>query len=263
MTAVLYAAIVLSATFLGAFVGLGGGVIIKPLLDLAGFDTVDTVNFLSACAVFAMSIASTIKYQREKRPANKKIILFCACGAVAGGVLGNVLFDAVLAAAGKPAVVKSVQAAILAVLLIASVWYINLKKPKTLRVTHPAGILAVGLLLGVTSSFLGVGGGPINVAVIVLFFSITVKDAAVYSVAIIFFTQLSKLVTIFISNQFAPYGERLWLLLLIVPCAVLGGILGAKYNKKADGQKIRKVFSIAVSAIAIVNIYNAVSIFFS
>lgn len=263
MIAVLYAAIVFGATFLGAFVGLGGGVIIKPLFDLAGFDTVDTVNFLSACAVFAMSVASTIKYRREKRPTDKKIILLCACGAVAGGILGNVLFDAVLEAAGQPEIVKSVQAAILAVLLIASVCYINLKNPKTLHVTHPAGIAAAGLMLGVTSSFLGVGGGPINVAAMVLFFSITVKDAAVYSVAVIFFTQLSKLVTIFIDNQFAPYSERLWLLLLLVPCAVLGGILGARYNKKADGKKISKVFSVAVSAIALVNIYNAVSIFFS
>lgn len=263
MIAVLYAIIVFGATFLGALVGLGGGVIIKPLFDLAAFDTVDTVNFLSACAVFAMSVSSTIKYTREKTKTDKKIILFCACGAVAGGVLGNFLFDAVLQAAGQPDTVKSVQAAILAVLLIASVWYVNLKNPKTLRVTHPAGITAAGLLLGVISSFLGVGGGPINVAVMVLFFSMTVKEAAVYSVSVIFFTQLAKLVTIFIGNQFAPYSERLWLLLLIVPCAVLGGILGAKCNKKAKDKTIRLIFSFAVSAIALVNVYNAVSIFFN
>ena len=37
---VIYGIVIFAATFLGAFVGLGGGVIIKPLLDLIGHDTV-------------------------------------------------------------------------------------------------------------------------------------------------------------------------------------------------------------------------------
>ena len=41
MTTVLYSIIIIFATFMGAYVGLGGGVIIKPLLDLIGKDPIN------------------------------------------------------------------------------------------------------------------------------------------------------------------------------------------------------------------------------
>ena len=49
MYILLYGIIIIFSTFMGAFVGLGGGVIIKPMLDLIGHDTVAAVNFISAC----------------------------------------------------------------------------------------------------------------------------------------------------------------------------------------------------------------------
>ena len=45
MTTVLYSIIIIFATFMGAYVGLGGGVIIKPLLGLIGKDPINIVNF--------------------------------------------------------------------------------------------------------------------------------------------------------------------------------------------------------------------------
>ncbi len=44
----IYSLIIFFATFLGAFVGLGGGVIIKPLLDLIGHDSMQQFNFIIA-----------------------------------------------------------------------------------------------------------------------------------------------------------------------------------------------------------------------
>ena len=41
MLTVIYGLIIIAATFLGAFVGLGGGVVIKPLLDLIGKSPID------------------------------------------------------------------------------------------------------------------------------------------------------------------------------------------------------------------------------
>ena len=58
MIVIIYGLIIIVATTLGAFVGLGGGVIIKPILDLIGHDTIDVVNFISSCSVFSMSSTS-------------------------------------------------------------------------------------------------------------------------------------------------------------------------------------------------------------
>ena len=60
-------------------------------------------------------------------------------------------------------------------------------------------ILIVGIGLGTFSVFLGIGGGPINVALTMLLFSFSLREAAVYSVGIIFFSQLTKMVTIAVS----------------------------------------------------------------
>lgn len=52
---------------------------------------------------------------------------------------------------------------------------------------------AIGLVLGVMSSFLGIGGGPINLVVLFFFFSMDTKTAAENSLYIILFSQIASL----------------------------------------------------------------------
>ena len=66
MLSLIYAFVILVATTLGAFVGLGGGVIIKPVLDFIGAEPRMQVDFLSAAAVFTMSVVSTGKSIKNK-----------------------------------------------------------------------------------------------------------------------------------------------------------------------------------------------------
>ncbi|HLQ75126.1 MAG TPA: sulfite exporter TauE/SafE family protein, partial [Alloiococcus sp.] len=54
----IYFAVGLIATIFGALAGLGGGVIIKPVLDLLGDYDVGTISVLSAATVFSMSVVS-------------------------------------------------------------------------------------------------------------------------------------------------------------------------------------------------------------
>lgn len=254
MTTVLYAIIIFFATFTGAFVGLGGGVIIKPLLDLIGRDTVQMVNFISTCAVFSMSISSTVKHVRSKTKIDFRLLLLISAGSVVGGILGSRLFDSLLTVFDNN-MLKSIQGLILGLLLVAAVIYINVKNAKSFNVKNPALTVLVGLTLGFTAAFLGVGGGPINVAFLALFFSMTVKEAAVYSVGAIFFSQLSKLITMGIGGT-VPKFDALTLIVAII-AAVLGGIIGAGMNKKCNEKVIKNIFTAVVAAIALVNFYNA------
>ena len=91
-----YALVVFFATFFGAFVGLGGGVVIKPLLDLASYHTVDAVNFYCAFAVLSMAITSTIKHIKSKTKIDFKLVILVALGSGIGGVAGNFIFNYVL-----------------------------------------------------------------------------------------------------------------------------------------------------------------------
>lgn len=260
MTTFLYGIIIAAATFLGAYVGLGGGVIIKPLLDLLGRDTVQVVNFLSTCAVFSMSISSTVDHIRSKTKINFKIILALSLGAITGGIFGSKFFNYLLTLFDNDAL-TSIQGLILGCLLVASVIYVNKPNAKSFKLKNPVLIALGGLFLGFISSFLGVGGGPINVAFFILLFSMTVKEAAVYSVGTIFFSQLAKIITLKITDT-VPDFDIITLVVAVV-CAVAGGIVGANMNKKGNEKVIKTVFTAVVAAIAIVNFYNAAAVFFT
>ncbi|MDE5996482.1 MAG: sulfite exporter TauE/SafE family protein [Eubacterium sp.] len=251
----IYSLIIFFATFMGSFVGLGGGVIIKAALDLIGHDSVATVNFISCCAVFSMSISSTIKHIRAKTKIDFKFIVTLSIGAVAGGIIGSALFDYLLTIFDSVAM-KRMQGVILCLLLVASVIYINLKNRKSFTVKNSIGIIGVGLLLGLLSSFLGVGGGPMNVAFLILFFSMTSKESAVYSVGVIFFSQLSKLITMVSTNSIPEFNYIT--LILAIATAIIGGILGARMNKRSNEKTIKTVFTIVVACVAGINLCNAI-----
>lgn len=256
MLIAVYSLVILAATTLGAFVGLGGGVIIKPILDFIGAEPRIQVDFLSAVAVFTMSVVSTCKQLKNKVVFEKNIIIFVAFGSIVGGFLGSRCMD-ILSSIAEQGFVRSIQAFTLAVLLTAVCFYVA-KERKSFHIKNNFAIILVGLILGFIASFLGIGGGPINVAVLTLFFSMNVKESAVYSVAIIFFSQLSKLVTIFVSSGIQPYAHQWKTLLFILPAAILGGIVGSKFNRKFEDKLIRKVFISVMILLILLNVYNGI-----
>ncbi len=258
MLTLIYSIIIFIACTVGAIVGIGGGVIIKPMLDLIGQHSVEVVGFISTCAVFAMSISSSVKHITAKTEFNKKIVLLVSFGSVFGGIIGNEIFDIAFENFNSN-IVKGIQAVIIAAFIIFVIIYVNSKNIKSLKIKNPILITLTGLLLGLMSAFLGIGGGPINTAFLVLLFSFTVKESAVYSVAIIFFSQLSQLITIFINNQFEPYKEYTPIVLSAMAVSVIGGIIGSKLNRKLSDKTITTIFSVVLSIVAVINIYNAVT----
>ena len=255
MIGIIYAIVIFIATFLGACAGLGGGVIIKPVLDFIGAHDLATISFLSASAVFTMSVYSTFKQIRNKVKFDFIMILLISVGAIVGGNVGSTLFNRMLSIMDE-GLLKAIQAILLAGLLIIVLVNMN-GNFKTYHIKNKLVMLIIGLVLGTLSSFLGIGGGPINVAVFVFFFSIEMKTATVYSIATILFSQASKLFTIATTSGFAIFD--LSLLFYTLPAAVLGGIVGTFVNKKSDEKIIRNIFNVTVALLVVLNIYNAVT----
>jgi len=113
-------------------------------------------------------------------------------------------------------------------------------------------------VLGSLSTFLGIGGGPINVTLLILFFGIDIKQSTVYSIITIFFSQLSKLITIFMTmdlNQF-----DLTFLMVIIPAALTGGYLGGTLSNKFRNQQVNLLFNIVVGFVILINLYNLFSV---
>lgn len=252
-----YFLIALGATILGAMAGLGGGVIIKPLLDFLGDYSLSTIGVLSSFTVFSMAIVSIIKQIRYKVKIEVRKTVLIGIGSIIGGVLGDKIINLILKVLSE-SLVTIVQNSILAILLIFIYIYMNNKeKYRSYKVNNSIACIVIGLLLGSIASFLSIGGGPINVCVLALFFSMDTKEAAVNSIITILFSQGSKLITIITTQGLS--GFDLTMLPYMVIGGIVGGMIGSKLNKKFNSVAILKVFNIVVLALILLNIYNIIS----
>ena len=192
----------LGASVVGAICGIGGGVIMKPVLDLAGAGSVSTISFLSCCTVLSMSCYSVGKslLARDSQ-VDLKTGTPLAIGAAVGGVLGSQLFKMVKAAFENQNMVGAVQAGCLALITFLTILYALLNgRIRLHRIRNRVVCGIIGLLLGIISSFLGIGGGPINLMVLSFFFSMNTKVAAQNSLYIILFSQIANLLTTLLTS---------------------------------------------------------------
>ena len=250
--------VALTASIAGAICGIGGGVIIKPVLDLLHLETVAAISFLSGCTVLSMSCYSVGKSLLAKeRSVSLKTGTPLAIGAAAGGLVGNQLFAAARELSGSPDTVGAVQAACLAVVTAGTLLYtVNKARIPTRRVQNFAVCVVIGLALGAMSSFLGIGGGPINLVVLFYFFSMDTKTAAQNSLYIILFSQIASLVNTLATGSVPEFG--IGLLVIMVGCGILGGAAGRVVNRRMDGEMVNKLFVGLMAAIMMICGYNIV-----
>lgn len=253
----LYFLLALIASLLGACCGLGGGVIIKPALDAFTDLAPNAISILSAFCVLTIAVTSVIKYVFSRATFDGKRCLFLGTGSVLGGLLGTKLLDLVLQRTGSDIVVF-VQSVVLFALLGAAVVYMTFfKEKRSFRLKNPLVVLLAGLLLGTASSFLSVGGGPINVALFVLLFSVSVKEAAISSLVVILLSQSTKLLTITATGGFS--GVDLTPLYLLLPVAFVGALVGAALNRRLPEKVVLITYDVAVVAIMAITLFNTVS----
>lgn len=252
MTGLIYFLIIVFATFIGSSAGIGGGVIIKPALDALNISDMGTIAFISSCSVFTMALYSSIEQTKEMKNFNFKMVFLIGFGSILGGILGNQIFLYFLNNYNAN-MVKAVQSLLLSLLLIV-VLLNSIYKFKTFKVENKFLIFFIGFMLGTVSSFLGIGGGPINVAVFIVLFSCDIKTAAIYSLVTIIFTQAASLTTTYVTNGFEEF--NLELLFFAIPAALLGGFIGTHFNERVNSETINKLFKLTTFAVIILNLYN-------
>lgn len=252
----IYLAVSFLASVAGAICGIGGGVIIKPVLDLCGLASVSTISFLSGCTVLSMSCYSVGK---NICSGNNRVSFGTgtplAIGAAAGGVLGNQIFKLIKAMFENQNAVGAVQAGCLALITVGTLVYTICKeKIKTYKVENKAVCLIIGSVLGLMSSFLGIGGGPINLVVLFFFFGMDTKTAAQNSLYIILFSQFASLLTTLLTHSVPTF--HITALVLMVAGGIGGGAVGRSINRKMDNKAVDKLFLCLMAVIIFISLYN-------
>lgn len=255
---VLFVLISFFSSTAGAVCGIGGGVIIKPVLDAFGVLGVETINLLSGCTVLGMSCYSVLRQKVSMsggKGVDKQRGTPLAIGAAVGGIAGKMLFQSLCSTVPHPNKVGAVQAACLLVITVGTLIYTILKDQIPSRqVTNKGACLGIGLVLGIISSFLGIGGGPINLVVLFFFFSMEMKTAAQNSLYIILISQATSLVSIIAAGNVPEFSFIL--MVLMVVGGVSGGIFGQVINRKISPAVVDRLFMFLMLIIIGINIYN-------
>ena len=244
------------ASVAGAICGIGGGVLIKPLLDAFGVLSVASISFLSGCTVLSMSCYSVLKAKKSGDSlVDMKTGTPLAIGAALGGVAGKLMFQILSYLSGNKEKVGAVQAICLLVITFGTMLYtVNKQKIRTHHVNNVFACVGIGVALGICSSFLGIGGGPINLVVLFFFFSMDTKSAAQNSLYIILFSQITSLINTIVTGTVPEFNAGL--LILMVAGGILGGAAGRKINKRINGETVNKLFIGLMVIIMFICIYN-------
>lgn len=250
----IYSVIVLCATMIGAITGLGGGIIIKPAFDFVGMDTTSMISVYSTVAVFTMCLVSIYKRSRLGFHVHKNIALGLAFGSIVGGKIGDAVF--LWAVEKVDSSLVSASQSIILFLLLGGIILFTLNKGKinTLEVSNLFAIVTIGLLVGIISVYLGIGGGPLNIALLIYFFSMKAKDAAAYSILMIFFAQIIKMGTVI--RDFEKYNNVSLVILAIAIFAVLGGWIGTKIQSKLSHEAVEKMYLGLMVVLLLMNAIN-------
>lgn len=242
--------IAIGASTIGAISGMGGGVIIKPVMDAVSGLSASTISYMSCCTVLTMAIVSYFRGLKNEIKLNYYTLIPLSLGGAFGGVIGKNLFQS-LESIGNSALV---QASILLAINIAVLLYtVNKKRIKKLEVKSIILSLLIGFVLGCMSSFLGIGGGPINIAVLSYFYSMTPKVTVKNSLFIILFSQLTSFGTTLISG--VPTFNPLALTLMCIG-GVCGAFIGAKCSKKLTEDQVDLLFMFVLISLIILGFYN-------
>ena len=208
-----------AAGILGSMIGLGGGIIVVPVLTFLGFPPTAAASN-SLFAALSNATASTISYSRQKR-IDFSLGIKLGMLSIPGTVLG-----AVVSTDAAPDIFKI----LFGFVLIASAAYIFLRKKIETRektLSKQMAVFAVGasFFAGIISSFFGIGGGIIFVPLMVVGMGMAMKKAAPTSQLILFFASLSGVVvhSILGHPDFVQAG-------LLAVGSFFGGLVGARLS---------------------------------
>jgi hypothetical protein len=256
MLQVLLILIAFLATLVGATTGIGGGIVIKVFYDVIGIHSILEIGFYTTVVVFTMSIISIYKQYRGGFNYNLNVLLSISLGSVLGGYLGDWLLNLFVGDIPKTQL-QIGQSIILLLTLVFLLYYTHRKEGGNITFNRSRiNIFLLGLFLGSISVFLGIGGGPLNVSLLVIFFNYSMKQASVYSIATVFFSQITKIISIIGTQQYVQFDLTLvpWLILV----GIVGGYYGTRMNQKLSNAAIEKVYDVFMISMCALTIFNIV-----
>jgi uncharacterized membrane protein YfcA len=221
----------LTGGFLSGLLGLGGGVIMLPLLTLVGGISIKLATGTSLVHILVAAVAGTLSHFRTGMVDFKAGLILGIAG-IGGGCLGSFL-----------SVPMSAQILNLIFLLLVVIAVLLLFAPlKSNNEAYRKGVfnkiegILIGLGCGLLVGILGVGGGFILIPLMTYVLRIPLRVTIGTSLMIILITSLGTFV--------AKYGVghiHLTITLLVISGSVVGALLGGYVSRKTHIKYLRLI----------------------
>lgn len=237
-----------TAGILGSIIGLGGGIIVVPVLTFLGFPpTVAASN--SLFAALSNATASTISYSKQKR-IEYYLGLKLGLLSIPGTILGAII---------STDVAPNIFKILFGFVLIASAAYIFLRKKiesKEKTISKQMIVFAIGasFFAGIISSFFGIGGGIIFVPLMVVGMGMTMKKAAPTSQMILLFASLSGVIV----HSLLGHPDFLQAGMLSIG-SFIGGLVGARLSIDIKERYLQILVTIVILIAATKLFFDSVS----
>lgn len=256
-----------AAGVFGSLLGLGGGILIVPLLTIVfGLPLREAVGVSLICVIVTSGAAAAVYL--ERRVANLRLgmtlELFTAIGALVGGVVAFLVSERILAALFS------------AMLMYVAVSMIRSRDPQPdaegaaeVPAIQPFGLTLDGpgyavhglgrgivgsVAAGVVSALLGIGGGLVKVPVMHLLMGVPLRVATATSNLMIGVTASASAIIYLVRGGIDPY--------VVGPTAIgvfLGATLGSRTAHRIDLRVLRILFVVVLSWTAYEMIRRAIA----
>ncbi len=238
----------LLATLTGIFtgiasglLGMGGGAVLVPVLLFVFKLSIKKAIGTSLCVIVLTAISAIIVHWKEKQ-VNLKLAIIMAITGIIGAQFGS-YFNKI-----TPDNVIKLIFTIVVIILGFKMWIGTNNKEKKVSTTNisnarfnkPLALIA-GLIAGIASGLLGIGGASIMVPVMHIFLRVPMNICVGTSIFIVFFNSLSGTF-----GYIARGDTNLKLAILIAAGSVIAAPFGAKLSVKISQKKLRKIFAVAL-----------------
>ncbi len=229
-----------AAGILGSVIGLGGGIIVVPVLIFSGFSPTAAASN-SLFAALSNAIASTISYSKQKR-IEYSLGIKLGLLSIPGTILG-----AIISTDATPGIFKI----LFGLVLIASAAYIFLRKKfesKDRTLSKQMIVFAIGasFFAGIISSFFGIGGGTVFVPLMVVGMGMAMKKAAPTSQLILLLASLSGVIV----HSLLGHPDFLQAGFLAIG-SFFGGLLGARLSLDIRERYLQIIASVVILTAAV------------
>ncbi|MBM3903632.1 MAG: sulfite exporter TauE/SafE family protein [Thaumarchaeota archaeon] len=228
------------AGVIGSIIGLGGGIVVVPVLTILGIPHT-IASSSSLFAAFSNSVASTASYAKQKRIDYKnglRLGLFSIPGTILGAILSG-------------QATSDVFKILFGIVLVASCYYLFVKRnleSKQNNISSQMLVISSGVsfFAGILSSFFGIGGGIVFVPLMIIGLGIAIKNATATSQLILLVSSATGMIT----HALLGHADFEYAVLLSIG-AFAGGLVGARLSLEIKENKLRILIIMVILAAAI------------